>query len=961
MSASEPASTRRTLLRRVAVSLGVLLLAYVGVGFLAAPRLARGLLQERASAALHREVQVARVRVNPLALSATIEGLSVRHRDGGPFVGWESLYVRLAPWRLLAAEVGVAEIRLVRPSVEIALGADGVLSFQDLLASDGAPAPHPDEKRGGLGVWIGRLAVEEARVRFRDATRHPAFDEAVGPLTFRLESFRTKGGDGSPYSFVGTTDAGETFRWTGTVRTEPLRSAGTLAFECVALPRYAPYLQDSLPLDLRDGRLDLETRYELEWGTARHVLRIAAGKLVVDRLAVGPRGVADPPVKLPRIEVSGIEADPLAREASVGEVAVRGGALRVVREKDGTLELARMAPPPSPRAAPPAAPWRWSVGAVRVTGASVDVEDRAAPRAVALSLGELDLRVAPLRSDPAASSAFDLSLAWNGRGRLSAKGEVQPLASKGALRLVASGLDLVPLAPYLDPSVVVRLAGGRASAEVAVTFDASGVTPRWTLAGDARLDALAVGEQGNDDLLRWTALELTGIDATSQPPRASLRLVRLVEPSLKVYTWEDGTTSVARATRTPATKSPAAPARAALPSGPAWRTAIGAVQIVRGKAVLVDRSVSPPAVLSVTRADGKVASLSSDPRVRSTVDVRLEVTGASPMRVAGTLNPLHKDAYTEITVASEGVDLSPLDSYAGKFLGYGIRKGKLDLDLRYQIRNRSLAATNLIKVNQFTLGDGTDSPDATKLPVRLALALLQDKDGVILLDVPIDGDLDDPEFHVGKVVWRAILNVLGKVATSPFRALAALAGGGDADLSMAEFVPGTAEPLPAAKEQLATLARSLAQRPAVSLELEGAADEAQDGAALRAASLERSLRRGEAARLGRPPESADALVLSPDERSRLVRAAHAAAFPPEAAASKGSAPAPPPSLADMEARLLAAASVPADAYLALATERAQRAREALVAAGLDQNRLFLTQGGERAQKEKGARVYFTVR
>ena len=234
-------------------------------------------------------------------------------------------------------------------------------------------------------------------------------------------------------------------------------------------------------------------------------------------------------------------------------------------------------------------------------------------------------------------------------------------------------------------------------------------------------------------------------------------------------------------------------------------------------------------------------------------------------------------------------------------------------------------------MNQLTLGEATNSPDATSVPVRFALALLQDKDGVILLDVPVEGKLDDPEFRLGKVIWRAVLNVLVKVATSPFRALAALAGGGDADLSVVEFVPGTADPLPAARERIAMLAKSLAQRPALVLDLEGSADAEQDGAALRRAALERSLRHAKAATLRPPPASIEELELAPDERVRLVRAAYEAGFPTPAVAPRkpGDAPPPPPTPAQMEERLAAASAVPPEAFRALAAERDHGAGGAL--------------------------------
>ncbi|HSN16025.1 MAG TPA: DUF748 domain-containing protein, partial [Anaeromyxobacteraceae bacterium] len=731
---------------------------------------------------------------------------------------------------------------------------------------------------------------------------------------------------------------------------------------------------DEYPIVIRQGLLDYETAYELEWGTGRRAIRISGGKMAIDGLAVGPRGGdADVPVKLPRMEMTGIDADLMAKDARVAAFTVRGGTLRVRKDAAG-LELMRMMPPPSEGS------WRWAVGAVQITGATMQVEDRTPPRPVLLPLTDVQVRLEQLKKGAGSVSPLSMSLTWNGRGRLAVKGPIQPLGDKGKLEIDATDLDLTPFDPYLAPGLKARLAGGRAGAKATVSYDMTRPATRWTLKGDVRLDGLAVAEAGNEELLRWRALELTGIDAASTPPRASVRLVRLVEPRAKVYVWEDGATSIARvlgqkpepakeaaAGGTPEGEAPPvdakpvdepqpAPRPAATSAGPAWRTSIGAVQLLRGRASFLDRSVTPAAVVNVTNADVRVTSLSSDPKVRSTVDVKLELEGASPVRIAGTLNPLQNDAYTDVTVTSQGVDLSPLGPYAGKYLGYGIQKGKLDLDLHYKVESRTLASTNLVKVNQFTLGDATKSPDATKLPVRLALALLQDPNGVILLDLPIEGRLDDPEFRIGRVVIRTLVNIVTKLVTSPFSALAALAGGGKDDLSLVEFTPGTSDLLPEASQRFALLAKSLGQRPALGLELEGAAGPEADGPALRRAAFERSLKRAKAATMRPAPASDGEVTLTSDDRVRFVRAAHDAAFP--AGRKPGE---PPPTQLDMEERLVTAQQVPADAYRSLAAERAQRARDALLAAGIDAARLFLAQGGERAQKEKGARVYFTVR
>ena len=176
---------------------------------------------------------------------------------------------------------------------------------------------------------------------------------------------------------------------------------------------------------------------------------------------------------------------------------------------------------------------------------------------------------------------------------------------------------------------------------------------------------------------------------------------------------------------------------------------------------------------------------------------------------------------------------------------------------------------------------------------------------------------------------------------------------------MMDFTPGSDEPLAGSEQRLAQLAKSLGERPALSLELEGAADPIQDGPVLRHAALERALRRAKAATMRAQPAPVDALALTPDERARLVRTAYDAAFP-ATPPKQGPVTQRPPTPEEMEARLEATIEVPLDAYRTLSAERAQRAREALIAAGLDQSRLFLVQGG-RGETEKGARVYFTVK
>jgi hypothetical protein len=403
--------------------------------------------------------------------------------------------------------------------------------------------------------------------------------------------------------------------------------------------------------------------------------------------------------------------------------------------------------------------------------------------------------------------------------------------------------------------------------------------------------------------------------------------------------------------------------------GPSMRWSVGTLQVTRGRASFADRSVKPPAVLEVAELDVLVRGLSSEPRSRARVEATARVGGA-PLSVRGSLQPYFTGDATDLAVESKGIDLTPLGPYVAKYAGYELQKGKLDVDLRYTVKSRTLAGENLARIDQFTLGEAVESPDATKLPVKLGLAVLTDKDGVISLDVPVGGSVDDPDFSIGRMVWRAIVNVLTKVMLSPFRVLGGLFGGGAPDLDVLDFAPGEAALDEAAEKKLAALEKALRERPALRLDVEGVADAAVDGSALRRAAVREAARRAKWAALHRKDAALalDAVTLAPEEYPRWLEAAYRALPPPPAGGEGGKAvPAAPekkgsPPLEEMEDRLAAAGPPGAEAYRELASGRAEAARARLLRDGaVDAGRVFLAEGGERARKDRGARAYFTLK
>jgi hypothetical protein len=207
------------------------------------------------------------------------------------------------------------------------------------------------------------------------------------------------------------------------------------------------------------------------------------------------------------------------------------------------------------------------------------------------------------------------------------------------------------------------------------------------------------------------------------------------------------------------------------------------------------------------------------------------------------VNPLIDKPALDLTATAHGVELTNLTPYSAKYAGYPITKGKLNVDLHYQLANDQLQANNHIFIDQLTFGDHVENDTATKLPVKLAISLLKNTRGEIDVNLPVSGSLSNPEFSIGGLIWRAVLNLIAKAVTSPFTLLShAFGGSGGEDLGYVEFAPGSYALSDAQQKKLDTVAKMLTEKPSIRLDLIGRVDPAVDTPGLRDVYVDRLVR-----------------------------------------------------------------------------------------------------------------------
>jgi hypothetical protein len=450
-----------------------------------------------------------------------------------------------------------------------------------------------------------------------------------------------------------------------------------------------------------------------------------------------------------------------------------------------------------------------------------------------------------------------------------------------------------------------------------------------SVAGFASLD-----KPTSQDLLRWKSLAVRGIDFELSPLKVSIEQIALSDFFSRLIVNPDGTLNMqtlGKKKPDAAAAPPAAePAKESKPDGPPPNLRFGKIVLANGSVSFSDYFIKPNYSIALAGVAGSVSEMTPDKP--GDVELRGRIHQTAPLEILGKVNSLSPDLFVDLKASAKDIELSPLTPYSAKYVGYGIQKGKLSVKVTYHIENRKLAAENNVYVDQLTFGERIESPTATTLPVLFAVALMKDKDGVIDVDLPISGSLDDPQFSVGGIVMKALVNLVTKAVTAPFALLGALAGGGGEELAYIEFEPGSAALGGDGEKKLETLAKALDARPALKLEVGGRIDPAADRDALKRAAVDREIKAAKVRDKGEGKSlSVDAVEVAPGERDKYLAEAYKDAKfdrPRNAIGLLKDLPVP-----EMEQLMLANAGIREDDLRQLANARAQTAKSWLVESG----------------------------
>ncbi len=846
------AERRQKLRARVwKVLLAVLVAFLVWLWFGLAPILPRS-MERRMSAELGRPVEIGPIRINPFALAVTSRDVRVLEADGQPLVGWSRLHVNFEISSLWRDAYVFRRLEVSDWLGRLAVQPDGKLNIADLLDRARAAKAEPASDEAPRALQVRYLTVNGATLHFEDLSKQPHFATSVGPMAFALENFTTAAGDAAPYRFTAVTESNERVHWQGDVTTVPLQSSGEFQIEGILLPKYAAYTNAFIAGGFPSGRVSLQGRYRAALEGNRPQAELSDASIRVESLALVAEGAEEPALELPDVVLEGLQAQLSPLSVHLRSAAVKGGRVAVQRHADGSLDLLQLWRGQLPGAASGAtaeepvvedtAPPDVRVDEFTLTDFGFAWRDEAAARPAEVT-GELEtvqVRDLTLAPESPATVVARVRVAPDGAAELSGQFQLDPLAVKAETTLEAFPLSIG--SPYIEDFVPLQIERGTLTlnGQLDVLWGTSLMDSRLSWDGAAGVSSFSIVNAADQSpLLSFEQLALRDIAAAvAEAQKLEVGEVELAGAHVQVLIRQDGTLNLATLLKQepPATEAePGAPTPAESPAEPAAaepapeaakdrpQIVLGGLQVRDAKVTFDDHSLQPAAHSTIDQINVTVGRLDSTQLDQAEATLRARVNETGHVEGSGRINPLHPAGMADVRVNVRDVDLHAAGPYIAKYAGYALERGQLQLDVHYQLENEALQASNVLQLHQFTLGAPSNSPDATKLPVNLAIALLTDRSGKLEVNLPIEGNLSDPEFRFGRVIRRVLVNMLQRAATSPFALLGSLlpSGGGQADPSQVLFGAGQSAVPEAELEELRGVAHALRERPALRVDIAG--------------------------------------------------------------------------------------------------------------------------------------------
>ncbi len=820
------------------------LILYTILGFLVLPPILKIVLEKKLPEALHRPFSIQKIQINPYTLTATLEGLAIQKQDGSEnFIGFDRLFVNLQIVSIFKRALIIKSVALSGPRVNFTRNQDQTYNFSDLIAEKSIDTPQQKPEKPFL-FSIHNIEINGGAIKFQDLPKDKI--HRIAELDMAIPDISNLSYDIETYVMPAFSAAVNNTKISMGGMTKPFADTQEVImdinFNGLNIPEYLAYVPNPTRLTLQSGIVDINARLSyLNRRDNTSKLAVTGLISIYDIDVTDDQGASY--IRLPHIAITMADSNLLEKEIRIANLTLKNPELRLERlSNNDILPISLMMTTPETNQASPeekindngGIPFEMTIDEILLENGNVmlTMRDMGPATSAVTKIDNFNMTFSDLSTAQNSKGGLSFGFRLNEEGEISGKGGLGLVPLSASLALDIKNLGLKPLQPYIAELVNIVITSGAVSVNGNLELnqqDQEGVVIQF--GGDSRLSDLAIVDAfAGEDLLGLKNLSITGVRFSSQPQSLAIKDISLQDIFAKLIVAKDGTLNLATLKRSEA-KVEQKPEAETSGEKSDRRIEIGSISVKGGRVDFQDRKITPVYSAVLDELEGKITGISTEKETIAEVELAGKLNKHSPLNVSGKIAPLKDELFVDLKIDCHDIDLSPTSPYTGKYIAYKTDKGKLTLNLHYIINGKVLDAENHAFLDQFTLGDSVESPDAASLPVSLAISLLKNRKGEIHLNVPVQGDLDDPEFSVGGVIVKVIFGLIAKAATSPFALLTALIPDGE-DLQHVTFEPGLSDISRDASGKLEKMAGVLYERPGLRVDIIGRVEPARDRDAL---------------------------------------------------------------------------------------------------------------------------------
>ncbi|MFW6011112.1 MAG: DUF748 domain-containing protein [Desulfosalsimonas sp.] len=857
--------------KKLSIIAGILLLLYAIAGFLIVPMIAESIVPEKINQHLDRSARIENIYFNPFTLALSIEGLEIQEKAGDKnFISFDRFFVNLQWSSIFKLSIIAEELRLENPAIKITRLSKAKFNFSDLIPDQKKDEKTSDaeEARKPVRFYFSNITISGGKFVFKDEPMDKT--HSFSDINFTIPAISNFDPDINTYSrplLKGDLNEAELKIQASTKPfADSLKTILDISVSEISLPGYFDYVPVPLGFSVTDGSLDINSSVSFIRGKKGESRLEVSGTADFSSIEIIEKG-SDEILSIPSIHLKLAPCEPLRKNVHIETLAITRPEVTIVRRADGGINLESLGPRKNATQQEEQAeknvdedmqsPFILQMDSLELDTGTIRFRDFAAPAVrqkpeaepVEIQIRPVNLSISDFSNKKEHRADLDFSAAIETAASLSVTGSfgMTPVASDLDIRV--DDLDLSLAQPYFPGELNLALPRGRfgLSGKAGLLTDPDkGLSAKFT--GDAGISDLILKEKKTGRrLTELKSFDLNGLDVSWNPAELELRELSVAGLKQQIVVEEDGSLNLANLyTKEPPEKKHEETTKkdrsdnSAKNGGIDFPLSIGEVKLADLALLFTDHNIRSGYSTKLAVKKGSIKGLSTEAFQGADAFLECAVDDHAPLTIAGRINPLLEEILLDLDLNLKNLELGPLSPYSGKYIGRAIEKGKLNLDLNYMVENRELEAENHIVLDQFSLGQSIESKEALNLPVGLAIALLKNRKGIIDLNPPVSGRLDDPEFSLAGIIFQALKNILVKAASSPFSLVSSIIKGGE-EVRYIEFNPGSFDITDAEAEKLNSIQTLLYERPGLNLELTGYSDPVEDKKALAELALEKKI------------------------------------------------------------------------------------------------------------------------